>query len=260
MGVTRSRSVSTRGRARLYTLLLRELVFGPASHARVRVGDAVVEIGDEGDFAVDWRAFVEVLGERPYPGPYDGAAVLDVGAHKGYFGAFALARGASYVVSFEPGRSNFAALSRAAAPFRDRWITRNSALGRTAGTGVLHLDATSWAHSLIEVERPVGSQPVSIVTLAQALAELPTGARRTIVKMDAEGSEWDILQGDSPFSDIDLLMVEWHPAIARCSEDELVQSITARGLDLATSAAGVLRFERRGLLRNAAGTGPRAGR
>jgi hypothetical protein len=55
-------------------------------------------------------------------------------------------------------------------------------------------------------------------------------------------------------------MVEWHPAIARCSEDELVQSITARGLDLATSAAGVLRFERRGLLRNAAGTGPRAGR
>ena len=98
-----SGALSRRGRARLDALLVRELIAGPARLARVRVGDALVEIGGGDDFPVDWKAFAEVFADRPYEGPFDGASVLDVGAHKGYFGAFALAAGAAVV---EIGRAS----------------------------------------------------------------------------------------------------------------------------------------------------------
>jgi FkbM family methyltransferase len=239
-----SPAVSARGRARLRALLARELVLGPASFARVRVGDARIEIGNGNDFPVDWKAFVEVLGEQPYADEYSNAAVLDVGAHKGYFGAYALAHGASFVASFEPAAPNFAALSRASARLRGRWVARNAALGGVAGTQMLQLDTTSWAHSLIEAERPTGEQRVSVVTLAQALAELPRGARRTIVKIDAEGSECDILEDVTPLDGVDLLMVEWHPAVAPCAKEELLERVASRGLRFSDRAAGVLRFTR----------------
>jgi FkbM family methyltransferase len=239
-----SSGLSVRGRARLQALLLRELVLGPTSFARVPVGDALVEIGNGHEFPVDWKAFVEVFGEQPYAGEYADASVLDVGAHKGYFGAYALAQGASFVASFEPAAVNFAALSRSAARLRGRWVARNAALGAAAGTQTLRLDRTSWAHSLVEVERPAGELPVSVVTLGHALAELPQGASRTIVKIDAEGSECDILRSAGPLADVDVLMVEWHPAIARCTDDELVCAVVSRGLRLDGKSGGLFRFVR----------------
>jgi FkbM family methyltransferase len=242
--VRESSTLGVRGRARLQALLLRELAFGPPSRARVRIGDALVEIGSDGDFAIDWKAFVEVVGEQPYRGAYEGAAVLDVGAHKGYFGAYALARGASVVASFEPALGNFSALERTAGPLGTRWVARNRALGRSEGEGVLRLDRTSWAHSLVEVERPAGEQPVSVVTLAQALAELPRNAPRTIVKIDAEGAECDILSHADALDGVDLLLLEFHPSIAPCTAAELTRSIESKGLGAVTPGNGVMRFRR----------------
>ena len=48
------------------------------------------------------------------PTDYAGAVVLDLGAHKGYFGAYALARGARLVISFEPETANLELLERGA--------------------------------------------------------------------------------------------------------------------------------------------------
>ncbi len=142
--VVRSPAISNRGRTRLRALLLRELLRGPATYGRIRVGDALVELGGQrGDFPIDWKAFIEVLGAQPYDADYAKAAVLDVGAHKGYFGAYALARGASFVASYEPNLANFACLRRAAEPLHDRWLARNHAIGGTAGEEILYLDETS---------------------------------------------------------------------------------------------------------------------
>lgn len=221
----------------------RELVLGPPRFARIPVAGALIELGGDHDFPVDWKAFVEIFGATPYPAPYGGAHVLDVGAHKGYFGAFALASGASVVVSFEPAARNYGALARAATPPRHRWLTRNAALGSESGTGVLRLDYASWAHSLIEVERPAGEQPVSIVTLEHALAELPVGGSRTIVKIDAEGSECDILARPEALERVDVLLVEWHSS-ARCTAEELTQVIESAGLVRVREASGAMHFER----------------
>jgi len=127
-------------------------------------------------------------------------------------------------ISFESAASNYRALERAARLVGHRWLTCDAALGATSGSGTLLLDRTSWAHSLLRVDRPVGEPPVTIVTLEQALSELPPGGTRTIVKIDAEGSECDILMRPGAGSRIDLLMVEWHARTAPCTALQLAQA------------------------------------
>jgi FkbM family methyltransferase len=236
-------ALSTRGRARLRALHLRELALGPAESARIPVGRARVELGGAESFAVDWRAFVEVLAEQPYRTDYTGAVVLDVGAHKGYFGAYALERGALRVLSVEPEAANFAALARAAAPLRPRWLVRNAAVAEEAGTGTLRVAATSWAHSLAPIRDAVGEQPVELVTLGQLLDELDADSEQTIVKVDAEGGECEIVADAATIGRIDELIVEWHSETASCTADDLVRRVEQAGL-AQQPAEGVLRFAR----------------
>lgn len=240
----RSEALGLWGRSRVRALLVREVFLGPARRATLRVAGTRIELGTTDDFPIDWKAFLEVFAGDAYVADYGGARVLDVGAHKGYFGAFALANGASFVLSFEPEARNFQALERAAAPLGERWLARDAAVGAAAGTTVLLLDRTSWAHSLLGVERPAGQQPVSTVTLEQALNALPDGGSRTIVKIDAEGSECDILGHAEPLERVDTLMVEWHPSIAPCSEEEIAAAVEPSGLVLVAHTEGVMRFER----------------
>lgn len=240
----RSRKIGLRGRSRAGALLLRELGFGPPRRARIAVGGTHIELGNGGDFPIDWKAFTEIFADEQYAAEYGGAHVLDIGGHKGYFGAYALASGASVVLSFEPEDRNFRALESAARPLGDRWLTRNAALSATAGTGTLLLDRTSWAHSLMQVDQPDGLQTVAIATLEQALSELPPGGASTIVKIDAEGSECEILARPEPLERVDVLMVEWHPSVAPCQEAELKAGVESSGLALVEHAGGVMRFTR----------------
>lgn len=206
--------------------------------------DAVVALGGDDGFAIDWKAFAEVFAGEPYAASYGGAHVLDVGAHKGYFGAYALACGAARVVSYEPARANFDVLSRTAAGAGDRWLAHNAALGAASGVGELLLDRTSWAHSLVRVERPAGTQRVTIVTLAEALAELQTPAgTSTIVKVDAEGAECEILADPAPLDRVDVLLVEWHAETATCTVDELTRTVRSAGL-VPEPGQGAMRFSR----------------
>ena len=100
-------------------------------------------------------AFVAV--DDAYSGDYRGAVVLDLGAHKGYYGAYALGkRGAATVISYEPGAANYTPRRRR----RPRTLAiggsrggRRSAL--RAGAPALHLMGASWGHSLIP---PTGSR------------------------------------------------------------------------------------------------------
>jgi hypothetical protein len=109
---------------------------------------------------------------------------------------------------------------------------------------MLQLDTTSWAHSLVAVERPAGEQRVSVVTLEEALAELPADASRTIVKIDAEGSEIEILRSAGSLDGVDVLTIEWHATIARCTEEELVEAVESRGLRMGDQIGGLFRFVR----------------
>jgi FkbM family methyltransferase len=208
------------------------------------VGQARIELGGGADFPIDWKTFAEIFADEEYAGPYSGASVLDVGAHKGYFGAYALASGAVFVVSFEPETKNFETLARTAGGMGGRWLARQAALGETSGTGTLLVDRLSWAHSLVRVDDPVADQRVTIVTLEQALEDLPPDGRPVIVKIDAEGSECDILTRPEALARADFLLVEWHNEKASCSRAELTTRIEEAGLRLRPGGQGILRYAR----------------
>ncbi len=195
--------------------------------------------------------------KNPYRADYEGAVVVDVGAHKGYFGAFALLGGASCVLSYEPASENFTLLERAAASFRRRglqWETRRAAVGEEAGSGVLSLSAESWTHSLHARLPPSGpahrvsSEVVSIVAGRDVLedARRKASGERLIVKIDAEGAECEICRAAASVWDpVDELFVETHES-APCAVDDLLAEPRRSGLAPVENQDLVLRLTRAG--------------
>lgn len=245
--VARAGALEPSATRKLWVLLFRELLFGPPKRAELRVGGTSIELGNHEGFAIDWLAFVEVFGDKPYATDYRDAFVLDIGAHKGYFGAFALSSGAAFVTSIEPARENCRALERSAAARPTGWMAVNAAVADSAGRRTLHLDSTSWAHSLKPVERPAGEEAVDVITLRDALALLPQAANaRIVVKIDAEGAECEILHDPSPLSQVHEVFVEWH-SHSGCSRTEIVDLMDSAGLRTVDAAeGGVLHFVRDG--------------
>lgn len=227
----------------------------PAPVYGARYGGGRVFLSHE-DFETDWRTLAYVLVDEAYAGDYAGAVVLDLGAHKGYFGAYALARGARAVVSYEPARANLALLQRAAASFRARgadWRVRASVVGAQAGEADLHLLRGSWGHSLAPpeafAEYEVGVERVPVEALADVLEEgraLAAGAR-LVVKMNVEGAECEAVLETPPhaWAGVGEAYVETH-AWASCGAGELTAHLAAAGLTPAPSAhRAVLRLRRR---------------
>ncbi|MCZ7589023.1 MAG: FkbM family methyltransferase [Gaiella sp.] len=206
------------------------------------------------DYEIDWASWTFVAIDEAYAGNYSGAVVVDIGAHKGYYGAYALAHGARAVISYEPESANSALLERAAA-LRDRpgdWHTRRCAVGPAAGEADLHVMGASWGHALSPPEKfarhEVGLERVRVEALADVLAEatgLASGAR-VIVKVNIEGEECPTVLGTPPsaWDGIDELYVETHPW-ATCDADDLTRYLGAAGLVRRESAhPAVLRMAR----------------
>ena len=71
----------------------------------------------------------------PYKGDYRDAFVLDLGAHKGYYGAYAFRHGARTVVSYEPESTNASYLEAAAARLPRRTYLADGEGRRRRGAG-----------------------------------------------------------------------------------------------------------------------------
>jgi FkbM family methyltransferase len=206
------------------------------------------------DYAIDWESFNFVAADHMYGTDYTAAVVLDLGAHKGYYGAYALAHGARTVVSFEPETANLELLERSAATYREcgaDWHVRHSAVGAEGGQGMLHVMSGSWGHTLHPPdawsEYEVGVQPVPVEAMADILAEaksLTASRARLIVKVNTEGAECGIILGTpaEAWIGVSELFVEVH-AWARCTAAELSEHLGSVGFrELSNEKAPVLRL------------------
>jgi FkbM family methyltransferase len=233
----------------------------------LRYGRGTVYLSHD-DYAIDWESFKFVVVDEAYPGDYTGAVVLDLGAHKGYYAAYALAHGARTVISFEPEAGNVALLERSAATFRKHgadWRVRPVALGAERGEAELHLMSSSWAHALHPpdawAEHEVGTQHVPIEATADVLAEGATLAgegSRLIVKVNTEGEECAMVLGTATeaWESVSELFVEVHPW-ASCGEPELIAHLERAGLSRLPSAMEpVLRLRREAAARDGRRSGP----
>lgn len=133
-----------------------------------------------------------------------GLRVLDLGGNVGLFAAWALDRyDVAELVSFEPDPTNLPILRRCRA--------RNPAAAWTiveacAGTapGEVAFVAGEGADSRVAFDAATGTVTVPVVDVLPAL-------RGDLVKIDIEGSEWDLLVdprlAEAP---VDVLVIEWH--------------------------------------------------
>jgi FkbM family methyltransferase len=206
---------------------------------------------NETDRNVVWDVFVNCC----YGRDFRGATVVDVGAHKGYFGAYALMQGANAVVSFEPERTNFEFLERAATTFRSKgheWETRRAAVTSSGGEVVLRIDRESWAHSIAALTPsiaapPLDTQVVPATAMSEAVADAarPSAGNRLIAKIDAEGAECDIVLQTSlgVWEGVDEVFLEFHD-FASCSSTAIVEHLGRAGHELVGEHFGVLHLRR----------------
>lgn len=164
----------------------------------VPLGDRVAWI-DRSSREIDYFTLYGAIIDRHFPCDVADAAVLDVGAHKGYFAVRSLADGARRVDSYEPASQNLTSLRRSAEG-HDRWRVFPHAVGAEAGTVSLHLAAGSWGHS---VHTPVGGESVGteiveMVSLSDALAAISEAGDPVVAKINVEGAAGSMILGTAP--------------------------------------------------------------
>jgi FkbM family methyltransferase len=197
---------------------------------------------------IDLRTFDEIFVDEDYRGDYCGAYVVDIGAHKGYFGAYAALHGARTVISYEPEETNFRLLADTARLFRCSdftWIVHHKAVGREEGVATLHVSDESWAHSLDSGVSNGLQEDVDVVAMSSILHQAPA-TERVIVKIDIEGMECDVVLGTSQElwrKALDVF-VETHE-FAACSWDALASHLEGAGFnELPDQRGAILRMSR----------------
>jgi FkbM family methyltransferase len=209
---------------------------------RVPLPGGPVFLGAE-SFFVDAKTLSYVWREQAFAADCAGRLVLDLGGHKGYFGAWALQNGAAHVHSVEPESGNFARLeqarllhSRAA-----HWTSDRVAVGERRGTVSLFVSAESWGHSIQEgMVDAVSTVEVQMVTLDDVLEQMKIQhpGLEIVLKVNVEGSVGSIILpagvrslrrvvevhlDDEPGSPYDLTAVLEHLAAAGLDQVERIR-------------------------------------
>jgi FkbM family methyltransferase len=178
--------------------------------------------------------------------------VLDVGANVGQFASELRDLGyRGWIISYEPLSSAFSVLERRAA--RDeRWKVVNAGMGATAGKATINIAGNSQSSSLLPMldahvraapqSAYVGTEEIRLETLAAALDEHATPGRRTLVKIDAQGLERQILDSGGVAFDR-VVGAQLEMSLTPLYEGELliapmIEYMTSRGLALMSIEPG----------------------
>lgn len=168
-------------------------------YGRVTVAPGCTVFVHAETLAIDVVTLDYVWRRQLFPADVVGRVVLDLGAHKGYYGALAMSEGATAVVSFEPESVNFGALDRAAVSGRQRgeWTRHRAAVGATAGAVDLTVSTESWSHSIHDPASGdvVRTERVPMVAFADVLDDAFANhpGRPIVLKLNVEGSAGDCL-------------------------------------------------------------------
>lgn len=135
-------------------------------------------------------------------------AVLDVGANIGQYASALRASGyRATIVSCEPLSDAFEHLRRRAA--RDpRWAVVRTAVGAAPGEAEIKVSANSFSSSLLTMTQAhleaapgseqIGTETVPVTTVADLVAARDLDPDRTLLKIDTQGYEAQVLDGAGP--------------------------------------------------------------
>jgi FkbM family methyltransferase len=135
-----------------------------------------------------------------------GKRVLDIGANRGMFALFCRSLGSKEVLAVEPDHSNFRFLSENVAGYGITPLNCAATDSRT--TFVRMVDNDSLAKAVPDLEGTIPAMPLS-----QLLSWFPKDDNDLVLKIDTEGSEYDILL-DASGDDVrrfSIIFIEVHP-------------------------------------------------
>lgn len=131
--------------------------------------------------------------------------VLDIGANVGQFGLMTRRAGFSgRMISCEPLAGAYGELSKRAAR-HDGWLALNTAVGSEAGTTTINVSANSFSSSVLEMTDAhldgapgsgyVSSETITLTTVRDLVGEHAVVPARTLLKIDTQGYEAQVLAG-----------------------------------------------------------------
>jgi FkbM family methyltransferase len=169
------------------------------------------------------RGTMPSLEHEGIPFGHDFRTVIDVGASRGQFAAFAADRfPEASIICFEPLDEPADALERV---LGHRVEVHRLALGNEPGTATIHISARDDSSSLLPIgERQVAEFPgtgtagVAEVSVSTLDDELPSGINRPcLLKIDVQGFEAEVLKGAGR------VLAEVDEALIECSFVELYE-------------------------------------
>jgi len=231
--------LSLRGRVIIFAeiLLKREKNRSPSLRIPLKQGAITLDASH----LPDWGVYEEVFLKGDYVSNYENSIVIDIGAHRGIFAAFALQNGCSAIISYEPDTNNFSFLQKTISSFPD--VASRSieaypyAVGSKSGITSFFVYDQSWSHSLLErIDRNlVQKLEVKMVDfksiIRQARSMAGTTNKRILAKIDAEGSEYDLILNTplEVFFEVDELFIETH-SYASGDPNQIVGFLNRAGL------------------------------
>jgi len=175
------------------------------------------------------RPFVEqVLDGTDYPivgpGRFRPETIVDIGAHAGAATVYLKAHYPdAEVFAFEPARLAYGYLERNVAGLSGVSL-RRAAIGAEAGEARLYAGRDSTMQSSLKPneENGAASEPVEVLAAAEVFAALER-ERFSIVKLDTEGCEREILASLEPFLPaIEVIHLEYHSEADRLAIDRML--------------------------------------
>jgi len=141
------------------------------------------------------------------------ALIIDCGANVGYSSVYFLSRYPQcLVISVEPDPENCALLQRNVAPYGNRCRVVQAAVwwrSEPLCFKVPTAPGAEWACSVDNANSAVGP-PIEAVTIPELLQTL-LGSRVSILKIDIEGSEYELFNHDTSWLDlVDNIVIELH--------------------------------------------------
>lgn len=172
--------------------------------------------------------------------------VLDVGANVGQFSKLLRAAGYSgQIISAEPLSDAFKKLERRARGDK-LWHTVQAAVGAEPGRTEINVSANSYSSSLLPMTAThlaadprsavIGTEEVDVVTVADLVAKFDVVPKCSLLKIDTQGFEQEVLDGAGALLDefaaiqLELSFVELYEG--QRLFDDLVDDLSRRGLSM----------------------------
>ena len=159
--------------------------------------------------------------------------VIDIGSHRGYFAKLCLDKGSKNVICYEPNESNYKILLKNLKNY-DGWKAHNVAVWKEKSESILFYNhnvynngvSSFYKHPLL-IDRPDDIEEVNVKTVSLD-SILKDYEKINLLKIDAEGSEYEILMNSTLIERVENIVGEYHDYIENKNVKDLFDFLESK--------------------------------